>query len=213
MVLEQLGLDLIRLEPDDRFPDCCFVEDTATVVGDSAIISRMAAGSRVGEEVEVRKVLARDRQIHEIEPPGMIDGGDVIIIDDKIYIGLGARTNRSAIEQVNQILSGKGYEVVPVDLENILHLKSACSYIGSGWIVLLPGHFDTSIFGAYEPVLVPEGEAYSANCLAINGKVLVSRGYGETKRLIEEAGFETVDLEMSEFRKGQGSLTCLSKTL
>jgi dimethylargininase len=209
--LGQLGLTLIEIEPDDRFPDSCFVEDTAIVVGAKAIITRMAAGSRLGEEVEVKKHLQVLREIHEIESPGTIDGGDVLIIDDKIYIGMGERTNESAVRQASRILAPSEYQVIPVALRGILHLKSACTYVGDDHLLMLPGHFDETIFSEYRVIIVPDHEAYAANCLSVNGKVLISRGYPETKHLIEGRRFETVDLEMSEFRKGQGSLTCLSK--
>jgi dimethylargininase len=209
--LRDLGLALIAIDPDDRFPDCCFVEDTAIVVGDKAIITRMGAQSRLGEEAEVRKRLETYKEIHEIRPPGSIDGGDVLIINDRIFVGIGERTNESAVEQIGRILGPSGYEIVPVRMAGVLHLKSACTYLGSDHVVMMPGHFDQEIFAGYEAIIVPKGEAYAANCLSVNGKVLVSRGYPEAKRLIEDRGFKTVDLEMSEFRKGHGSLTCLSK--
>jgi dimethylargininase len=209
--LEQLGLTLIEIDPDDRFPDCCFVEDTAIVVGDKAIITRMGAESRIGEEAEVKKCLRVYKGVHEIKRPGSIDGGDVLVINDRIFIGVGERTNEFAVQQVSRILGTSGYEIVPVRMSGVLHLKSACTYVGNDHLVMIPGHFDEKIFGGYRAIIVPRHEAYAANCLSVNGKVLVSRGYPQMKKLIEGRGFETIDLEMSEFRKGHGSLTCLSK--
>jgi dimethylargininase len=209
-ILEQLGLTLIFIDPDDRFPDCCFVEDPAIVIGDTAIISRMGAKSRIGEEIEVRNTLSQYKTVKEIKPPGTLDGGDVLRINEKIYVGLSERTNQFAIQQVPTYLSDYGYRVIPVKIEHILHLKSACTYIGNNYIVMFPGHFDEGIFSAYDRIIIQKKEAYSANCLSVNGKVLVQKGYPNTKKLIEDTGFETVDIEMSEFRKGGGSLTCLS---
>lgn len=209
-ILEQLGLILIVIEPDDRFPDCCFVEDPAIVIGDIAIISRMAAKSRTGEEIEVRNTLSRYKKVYEINPPGTIDGGDILRINEKIYVGVSQRTNQFAVQQVRTFLSDYDYQVIPVRIKHILHLKSACTYIGNNYIVMFPGHFDDRIFSEYDKIIVRKSEAYSANCLSVNGKVLVQKGYPNTKKLIENEGFETVEIEMSEFRKGGGSLTCLS---
>jgi dimethylargininase len=209
-ILEQLGLSLIPIDSDARFPDCCFVEDTAIVVGDSAIISNMASVSRIGEEEKVKNTLSKYKNIHEINPPGTIDGGDALRIDEKIYIGLSERTNQCALQQVSTFTSGGGYQVIPVEIKHVLHLKSACTYIGNDCVVISPGHFDEKIFSEYHKIIVPKGEAQGANCLSVNGKVLIQRGYPITKKLIENEGFETIEIDVSEFRKGGGSLTCLS---
>jgi len=206
-----LGLKLIEIEADDRFPDCCFVEDTAILAGGRAIIARMGAGSRVGEEVVAREHLREHMEIHEFEAPARIDGGDVLIIDRRVYVGMGGRTNRQAIEQLRDILGPAGYEVLGVTMTGVLHLKSACTYLGNGHILLLPGRLDHRVFDGYKAVLVPEEEAYAANCLSVNGTVMISSGCPMVRGLIQARGFETIGLEMSEFRKGQGSLTCLSK--
>lgn len=209
-ILEQLGLTLIRIDPDDRFPDCCFVEDTAIVIGDKAVIAIMAPKSRRGEEIEVKSTLSKYKDIYEINPPGIIDGGDALRINEKIYIGLSGRTNQFAIQQMGTFISDWGYQIVPVKIKHILHLKSACTYIGNDYVVISHGYFDEKIFSEYHKIIAPEKEAYSANCLSVNGKVLIQKGYPNTKKLIEREGFETMEIEISEFRKGGGSLTCLS---
>jgi dimethylargininase len=100
--------------------------------------------------------------------------------------------------------------VIPVRVNSILHLKSACSYIGDDYIVVSAGHFDLGVFSQFKLIRLPKEEAYAANCLAINGTVFVIKGYPKTKKMIEKEGFETKDLQVSEFKKGEGSLTCLS---
>lgn len=209
-ILGQLGLTLIRIEPDDRFPDCCFVEDPGIVIGEIAILSRMGAKSRIGEGIEVKNTLSKYKKVYEIKPPGTIDGGDVLRINEKIYIGLSERTNQCAIQQVHTFISDCGYQVIPVEIKHILHLKSACTYVGNNAVVMFPGHFDDRILSEYRKIMVNQREAHSANCLSVNGKVLVQKGYPNAKKLIENEGFETIEIEMSEFRKGGGSLTCLS---
>lgn len=208
--LRQVGLTLIPIDADDRYPDCCFVEDPAFVIGDKAIISNMGAKSRIGEEKEVENTLSKFKKVYKIDPPGTIEGGDVLRINEKIYIGLSKRTNRFAIHQVNNVVSEYGYQVIPVKIEYMLHLKSACTYLGNNSIVMSPGHFDEDIFSEYNKIVIPKIEAHGANCLCVNGKVLVQKGCPQTVELIENEGFETVQIDLSEFRKGGGSLSCLS---
>ncbi len=211
--LRELGLELVWVSSDDRFPDSCFVEDPAVVVGDMAIISRMGAESRIGEEVAVRRVLRAFKKIREIEAPGRLDGGDVLIIDRRVYVGLSGRTNRRATSQVRSIVSDLGYGVTPVEVKKGLHLKSSCNSIGEGHVVMVAGYIDESAFAEYERILVPQSEAYAANCLSVNEKVLVPEGYPTTRGMMEDAGLETLPLEMSEFEKCGGGLTCLSLRL
>lgn len=208
--LQTLGLELIYINLDDRYPDCCFAEDPAIVIGDIAIVCRLGAESRRGEEDEIEKVLGKYRKTTKVEYPGTIEGGDVLKIDDKIFIGISRRTNVAAINQIRELLAPMGYQVVSVKTKDLVHLKSDCAYIGNGYFIMRRGRFDETVFDGYNKLIVPEEEAYAANCLAVNGKVIVSDGYQETKRLVIEAGFETVSVEMSEFRKGEGALTCLS---
>ena len=218
--LKGLGLKVINIEADDRFPDCCFVEDPAIVIGDTAIIARMGVKSRRGEEIAVRQALARYKKIRWIKPPGTIEGGDVLQIGRKIYIGLSDRTNLSAIRQVKAIVSGSGYEVIPVRVKRMIHLKTGCTYLGNNYVTLVKGQLDEKPFAGYKKIIIPKSESYSANCLTIGSRVLLSNGYPKTKKLIENdarltgcqvgQGFKVVELDMSEFRKGGGSLTCLS---
>ena len=208
--LRSLGLELIRVEPVDRFPDCCFVEDAAIVAGDTAIISRMGVPSRVGEEAAIEDALRPFKKIREIVSPGTVEGGDVLQIDDKMYIGLTERTNRSGLEQVDALVSELGFEVIPVAVSRGLHLKSSCTYLGEGSIVLVPGCLDERVFSEYNIIEVTAEEAPAADCLRINDLVLVLEGYPTSRRQIEAAGFETRAIEMSEFEKCEGGLTCLS---
>lgn len=210
LALQELGLALVRIEPDDSLPDCCFVEDTATVAGETAIITRMGAHSRAPETAAVKKVISGYLNAAEILPPAVIDGGDVLKIEKDIYIGLSTRTDLHAVEQVRALVSAGGYRVIPVEISGALHLKTICTYLGNGSVVLAPGHFDPEILSGYSIIAVPGYEAYSANCLAVNGRVLIPKGYPHTRELIEKEGIKTVEVDISEFRKGNGGLTCLS---
>jgi dimethylargininase len=208
-VLEQLGLELVRLDADDRFPDCCFVEDTAVVAGGTVIVCEMGAHSRRGEEEAVAAALA-GRRLARMEPPATMDGGDVIFTGDKLYVGLTDRSNEHAVRSVSDILGPAGVEVTGVPVTGVLHLKSACTTIAPGVMLVSEQFAETGAFSKYERLIVPREESYAANCLSVNGAVVVSGGFPRTRAIIEERGFPTVALDMSEFRKGGGSLTCLS---
>lgn len=208
--LEGQGLQLIKINPDNDLPDCCFVEDTAIIAGRNAIITRMDTPSRAPETAATQLVLERHMITRELKAPATLDGGDVMKIDKNIYIGLSTRTNQDAVEQVQALVQSEGYQVIPVKINDTLHLKSSCTYIGHGFLVLSQGHFDHSVFDQYKTITVPREEAYASNCLAVNGRVLIARGYPRTREMIEKSGFETIELDMTEFKKGNGSLTCLS---
>ncbi|MDI6691266.1 MAG: arginine deiminase family protein [Candidatus Bathyarchaeota archaeon] len=186
--LERLGLKLIWVKGDDTLPDSCFVEDTAIIIGEKAIICNMKVKSRAREVIEVAKVLEKLKETCYIEPSATIDGGDVLKIGNKIFVGLSERTNIQAIHQLRKILKESDVKVVPVKVRNVLHLKSACTYLGNDYVVLSKGHFDLDVLQEYEKIFVPKGEEYAADCLAINGAVLMARGYPKTKKMIEEAG-------------------------
>jgi dimethylargininase len=208
--LENLGLKLIWVKGDDTLPDSCFVEDTAIIIGEKAIICNMKVKSRAREVIEVAKVLEKLKETYYIKPPATIDGGDALKIENKIFVGISERTNMQAVHQLKKILNNSDVEVVPVKVKNVLHLKSACTYLGNNYVILSKGHFDVDILQGYEKILVPKGEAYAADCLAIDGTVLMAKGYPKTKKMIEAAGFSVKEMEISEFRKGEGALTCLS---
>jgi len=208
--LEHVGLKLIWVKRDDGLPDSCFVEDTAFVAGEKGIICNMSVKSRVLEVIEVTRVLAGLKEVHSVKAPATIDGGDVLQVEDRVYIGLSARTNSEAIEQVKRILRGSGLDVVPVEVRAVLHLKSACTYLGDNYVILSRENLDTSSLSGLKKIIVTKGEEYAADCLAVNGTVLMAKGYPKTKKLVENQGFRVEELEMSEFRKGEGALTCLS---
>jgi len=208
--LQKLGLKLIWVEGDNTLPDSCFVEDTAVTFGEKAIICNMKVKSRFKEVVGVAKVLKRLKETYYIKPPATIDGGDVLRIEDRILVGLSSRTNLHATHQLGKILENSSLEIVPVRVYNVLHLKSACTYLGDNYVMLSKGHFNMEILRDCKKIVVPREEKYAADCLAINGVVLMARGYPKTKRLVEKESFLVKELETSEFRKGEGALTCLS---
>jgi len=208
--LQKLGLSLTWIRGDNSLPDSCFVEDTAVVFGEKAVICNMAAKSRANEVAEVAKAMSELKETYRIKPPATIDGGDVLRVDDQVLVGISARTNLHAVRQLKKILENSGMKVVPVKVHRVLHLKSACTYLGNGVVILSRGCFDTKVLQGLGKIFVPKGEEYAADCLAVNGTVLIAKGHAETRKLVEKEGFRVEELEISEFRKGDGALTCLS---
>lgn len=208
--LQRLGLKLIWIRGDNSLPDSCFVEDTAIVFEKKAVVCNMGIESRAKEVIEVAKVLGELKETHHIRPPATIDGGDVLKIEDRVLVGLSPRTNLHAVDQLKKILQNTDLKIVPVKVHKIVHLKSACTYLGNNCVILSAKHFDTDILRDFRKIMVPIGEKYAANCLATNRTILMAKGHPRTKKLIEKEGFVVKELEVSEFRKGDGALTCLS---
>jgi dimethylargininase len=159
---------------------------------------------------EVAKVMKELKETYHIKPPATIDGGDVSVVEDRVFVGISARTNLHAVTQLKKILENSKMNIVPVKVHKVLHLKSACTYLGNEVVILSEGCFDTNVLQGLRKIIVPRGEEYAADCLAVNGTVLIAKGHAETRKLVEKEGFRVEELEISEFRKGDGALTCLS---
>jgi dimethylargininase len=209
--LQECGLEVEVLEADSRFPDSTFVEDPAVVTRSCAIIANPGAPSRNAESLELEPVLARYFDtIERITAPGLLDGGDIMMVEDHFYIGLSARTNQAGADQLMAILTRHGMTGSVVHLEKVLHLKTGVNYLANN-ILLVSGEFiDREDFAGFDRIVVAEEEAYAANSLWINGTVLVPAGYPRTLDMIREAGFATREVDTSEFRKLDGGLSCLS---
>jgi len=209
--LETCGLKAEILEPDEEFPDSTFIEDVALCTSECAIITNPGAPSRTQETRGMRKVLgAYYCNIEEIVTPATLEAGDVMMADGHFYIGLSGRTNASGAQQLTAILKKYGFTASTVPLEGLLHLKSGASYLGNGNL-LVTGELKTrEEFAGYNRIIVPVKESYAANSLWLNGTVLVPEGFPETRALIENAGYPTLTVDVSEFRKIDGGLSCLS---
>ena len=214
--LEACGMELIRLPADERYPDSCFVEDAAVIVdGRSAIITRPGAASRLGEVESIREVLVRILpSISEIRSPGTLDGGDVCDAGSHFFIGISERTNEHGARQLGEILARKGFTHELVDIRGIkglLHLKSGIAYLGSNRLIMTEALANLKQFRRHELVRVDPGEEYSANCIEVNGLVLTAAWFAGLKaKLRDEMDYDAVSLDMSEFQKMDGGLSCLS---
>ena len=213
--LEECGLTLTRLAADARYPDSTFVEDTAVLTERGAVITRPGAASRLGEIEQIRSVLLDHHypRVFEIREPGTLDGGDVCEADGNFFIGVSNRTNEHGAAQLASCLSDFGYDSTLIDirgLSNILHLKSGLAYLGGNRLLVIDELKKLKQIYGYEPVDVHSAEAYAANCLLVNNKVLVAAGFPRVEQQLQRLGYETVALDMSEFQKMDGGLSCLS---
>jgi dimethylargininase len=212
--LERAGLELVRLPEDPAHPDATFVEDTAVLAARCKVLTRPGAESRAGEVAAIGAVLATlGIEPQAIEPPGTLDGGDVCDADGHFFIGVSQRTNWDGAAQLAALLTEAGYASACIDIRavpDILHLKSGIAALGDGRIVAIDALAGHPTLKNHELVHVPPGEEYAANCVRVNDTVLVAAGFPGMRRSLERLGYEVASLEMSEFRKMDGGLSCLS---
>lgn len=206
--LVRCGIELIVLEADERYPDGCFVEDTAVINSKVAVIARPGAASREGEEEEIARILSGWGLTESINPPGTLEGGDILRAENHYFIGLSERTNADGARQLSQILARHGFTSSFIRVEAGLHLKSDIAYLGRGNFISTPA-FSKIAYPA-DTIILEQDEYYSANCLPVNDFLLVPKGFPKSKMKIAELGYNIIELEMSEFRKMDGGLTCLS---
>ncbi len=206
--LIRCGVELTVPDADERYPDGCFVEDTAVVNSRVKVISRPGAATRRGEEEEIARVLAGFGTTESITAPGTLEGGDVLRAENHYFIGLSERTNREGASQLSTILAKHGFTSSVIRVEARLHLKSDIAYLGNGNFISTPV-FSHVAHPANTIILDPD-EYYSANCLRVNDYLLIPKGFPKSKMKILELGYNIIELEMSEFRKMDGGLTCLS---
>ena len=212
--LERLGLSLVRLPADPRFPDSTFVEDAAIVTSRGAILTRPGAPSRAGEVPALGPALDRwFPALDRISPPGTVDGGDVCEAGPHFFIGVSLRTNAEGAAELAAWLTGRGFGSSVIDIRKMpgmLHLKTGLSWLGGRRLLAAGGIAGHEALRGWEVVEVPKGEEYAANCIRVNEAVLIARGFPKTAALLRGLGHEVVELDMSEYRKMDGGLSCLS---
>jgi dimethylargininase len=211
--LQALGCSLEWLPPLPQYPDSVFVEDTAVVLAEVAVVTRPGAASRRGETATVAQALGRRIRVSAIAEPGCLDGGDVLHIGRTLHVGASGRTNEAGIDQLARLLRPQGYRVEKVRLAGCLHLKSACTFIPPDVLLVNPDWIDPSTFGPLRVISVDEREPQAANTLTIGGTTLVSAAYPHTRRRLETAGVRTRAVDVSELHKAEGALTCMSLLL
>jgi dimethylargininase len=214
--LAAAGLTVEMLPPDERFPDSCFMQDPAVVIGGRdattrrAIIGRPGAPSRQGEEVAVAAALARRFPLTRLIPPATLEGGDVLILPDRVVVGRSVRTNAAGIAQLAVALAGTGLPVYAAPVEPYLHLLTAVTHIGKGVLLAIEGWPLPPPLADLNVLRVPPEEAYAANSLGVGEHVIVPAGHPRTETMLRAHGFDILSVPMSEFAKADGGVTCLS---
>lgn len=206
-LLESLGCEVIALPADDRYPDCVFVEDTAIVLDDMAVITRPGAESRRGETRIVADALEPYRTLVHIEAPATIDGGDVLVLDDRIYVGLSERTNEAAI---GQLRFHTRREVIPVRVSGCLHLKTGVTRVSADTLLINRECVDENAFAGWKFIDVDPAEPFGGNALMISDVVIYPRELTKTLARLRAHGLDVRPVDQSELAKAEGGVTCCS---
>jgi dimethylargininase len=207
-VLGELGARVLSLPADPAYPDGVFVEDPAIVLDEIAVMCRLGAESRRGEVESLAKAIEPFRELRWIREPATIEGGDVTRIGRELFVGLSKRTNREGVLQLAAILAPFGYRVTPVEVHGCLHLKSACCSIGDGAVLINRGWIDAAAFEGYR--MIDVAEEWAADVLRIGETVLMPEGFPGTRERLEQGGFRTLPIDVSELQKAEAGVTCMS---
>ena len=208
--LASLGCEVRVLPAAPGHPDSVFVEDTALVLDEVAVITRPGAASRRGEVESVADALQDFRPLRRIEAPGTIDGGDVMRVGRTLYVGRSARSNTDAMAQLQTLAAPHGYRVEPVDIRGCLHLKSAVTCIAERTLLIQPEWIDRASFPGFEIIEVDAEEEHAANTLRIGDAIVYPDCFPRTRERIERAGVRVVAVDVSELQKAEGAVTCCS---
>ena len=209
--LKSCGLEVLVLEAHENYPDSTFVEDVALLSKSCAIITNPGAESRKGEIEDIREVLKRFyTNIEEVQSPGTVEAGDIMMVGSHFYIGLSERTNNNGAQQTIKYLEKYGMTGSTVSMEKVLHLKTGLAYLEHNNLVACGEFLKKTEFQKFNIIKIQESDAYSANCIWVNDKVLLPKGFPKTKETISKAGYEIIEVDVSEFQKIDGGLSCLS---
>jgi dimethylargininase len=211
--LAELGCRVVSLPQEPDLPDSVFVEDTAVVVEELAVMTRPGAESRRAEVPSVARALAEYRPIAVIEAPGTLDGGDVLRLGRRVFVGLSARTNAAGIGQLGSALARHGYSVEPVPVSKCLHLKSAVTQIAEDAVLVNPAWVDAAALDGFRRIEVDPAEQYAANALLVADTAVYPLAFPRTAARLERAGVRLAPLDLSELAKAEGGVTCCSLIL
>jgi dimethylargininase len=208
--LRRLGVTVGELTGNDAFPDACFVEDTAIVVDEIAVICSMGVASRRGETALIESELSNYREIAHVSLPGTIEGGDVLLAGKTVFVGRSTRTNQAGCEQLARILEPFGYRVIPVRTAGSLHLKSACTAIDDETLFVNREWIELDALTGFKLVPTPAEEPWSANLLRVGRSVCMQAGFPRAAEAVGRVADQVELLDLSELRKAEAALTCSS---
>jgi len=208
--LEELGCEVIELPEEPELPDSVFVEDAAFILSDVAVITRPGADSRKPEIDTIIQALSPYKPLVHVHEPASVDGGDVLVLDKKIYVGLSTRSNTHAIEQLKALLNQYGYQVFGVELTDCLHLKTAVTKVDEETLLINKDWVDESHFSDFNLIEVHASEPFGANCLPVRGSIIYPYAFPKTQAKLEEKGFKIKNVNLDELAKAEGAVTCCS---
>jgi dimethylargininase len=208
--LKELGCAVLELPAEPDLPDSVFVEDTAVVLPDVALITRPGADSRKPETDSTARALAPYRELVYIKPPATVDGGDVLVLGRDIFVGMSTRSNTEALDQMNLMLGRFGYQAHAVELHDCLHLKSAVTPVDGNTLLINRNWVDAEHFKGHDLIEVDASEPYAANCLPINGSVIYPTAFPGTAEKLQARGYPIKPVPVDELAKAEGAVTCCS---
>jgi dimethylargininase len=208
--LRSLSVEIISLPPLPDLPDSVFVEDAAIVLDECAIITRPGVDSRKPETESIAQVLSPYRNLFHIKPPATVDGGDVLVVGKTMFVGISGRSNQSALEQMQAILSPFGYAVRRAEVTGCLHLKSAVTQVGKNLLLVNPAWVHKDDFPSMEFIEVIPSEPYAANAVMIGDTVIYPTAFPKTRARLQAAGLNLILVDASELAKAEGAVTCCS---
>ncbi|MBN2118633.1 MAG: hypothetical protein JW730_18815 [Anaerolineales bacterium] len=208
--LKQLGCQVIELPAEADTPDSVFVEDTAFVLPELAVITRPGADSRRPETESIIQALSPHIDLVHVCEPATLDGGDVLVLGKSIYVGLSTRSNPAAIDQLTDLLQGYGYTVSGVKTDGCLHLKSAVTRVDEKTLLINPNWVDANHFAAFDRVEVDPSEPFAANCLPVGDSIIFPLAFPRTRAKLEARGYQVAAVDVSELAKAEGAVTCCS---
>ena len=209
-LLEKLGARVVSLPAEPLFPDSMFVEDPAIVLDELAVIFPLGTESRRPEAASLAEALAKFRKLEHVRLPGTLEGGDILQIGRKLFVGVTKRSNTEGIRQLAGILAPHDYEVIAVPVAGCLHLKSAVTFLGRDTLLANRAWFDAAPFAAYNWIEVDPAEPHAANALSLANTVIFPASFPRTRARIESSGFHVTPLDISELQKAESGLTCSS---
>ena len=208
--LKELGCAVLELPAEPDLPDSVFVEDTAIVLPEVALLTRPGADSRKPEVDSIARALSPYRDIVRVTAPATVDGGDVLVLGKQIYVGLSTRSNPTAIDQMNQLVEKYGYRVTGVEMHDCLHLKTAVTRVDDKTLLINRRWVDVEWFEGYDLIDIDPLEPFAANCLPVGDAVIYPTAFPKTRRLLEEKGFRIKAVSVEELAKAEGAVTCCS---
>ena len=208
--LKELGCAVLELPAEADLPDSVFVEDTAFILSDVAVITRPGADSRKPETESIARALKPYRELVYITEPATVDGGDVLVLDNDIYVGMSTRSNQDAVNQINNLLRKYGYRAQSVEMYDCLHLKTAVTRVDAKTLLINRRWVDVENFEGFDLIDVDLSEPFAANCLRVNGEIIFPAAFPKTRGRLESKGYTVKTVQVNELAKAEGAVTCCS---